>query len=75
MTRAGCARVLARREDARRGRRAQQRRRRARVGRRGFRLAQDQTSRALVGNELVAVLRRIGRDDEAREVAATVSRR
>ncbi|MFF3064332.1 hypothetical protein ACFVQ3_07230 [Oerskovia sp. NPDC057915] len=41
----------------------------------GFRLAHDQASRALVGNELVGVLRRLGRDDEAGQVAESVSRR
>ncbi|WP_336706123.1 hypothetical protein [Oerskovia sp. USHLN155] len=41
----------------------------------GFRLAHDQASRALVGNELVGVLRRLGRDDEAGQVAEAVSRR
>ncbi|RXR27831.1 hypothetical protein EQW78_05265 [Oerskovia turbata] len=41
----------------------------------GFRLAHDQASRALVGNELVTVLRRLGRDDDAGQVAESVSRR
>lgn len=41
----------------------------------GFRLAHDQASRALVGNELVGALRRLGRDDEAGQVADAVSRR
>ncbi|MBE7698910.1 hypothetical protein H9623_01135 [Oerskovia sp. Sa1BUA8] len=41
----------------------------------GFRLAHDQDDRARVGNELVGVLRRLGRDDEAGQVAESVSRR
>ena len=41
----------------------------------GFGLAQDHASRALVGNELVTVLRRLGRHDEAGQVAEAVSRR
>lgn len=40
----------------------------------GFRLADDQASRALVGNELVGILRRSGRDDEAGQVAEAIAR-
>ncbi|MFJ4106427.1 hypothetical protein [Oerskovia enterophila] len=41
----------------------------------GFRLARDQRSRASVGNELVAILHRLGREDAAAQVAATLSER
>ncbi|MGW6005119.1 hypothetical protein ACWFNS_02550 [Oerskovia enterophila] len=41
----------------------------------GFRLARDQRSRASVGNELVAILHGLGREDAAAQVAATLSER
>ncbi|MBD7981381.1 hypothetical protein [Oerskovia merdavium] len=41
----------------------------------GFRLARDQRSRASVGNELVAILHGLGREDAAAQVAATLSDR